>query len=68
MPGAVARTSIFTLTNVTLPYVLKFDSLGCKEALACDIPLDNGLNVFESELTCRPIAESLDLDYKPYSH
>jgi alanine dehydrogenase len=32
--GAVARTSPFPLTIVTLPYVLKFDSLGCREALS----------------------------------
>ena len=68
MPGSVARTATFALTNVTLPYVLELANLGYKEALACDKPLAKGLSMFEGKLTCKPVAESLGLDYTPYTN
>ena len=39
MPGAVARTSTFALTNVTLNYARKIAKLGVKEACSNDVPL-----------------------------
>ncbi len=58
MPGAVARTSTFALTNATLPYALKLANLGYKEALRQDPALLKGLNVNGGKLLCRPVAEA----------
>ncbi len=58
MPGAVARTSTFALTNATLPYALKLANLGYKEALKQDKALMKGLNVHLGKLVCGPVAEA----------
>ena len=58
MPGAVARTSTFALTNATLPYALKIANLGYKEAVKRDQALKKGLNVHFGKLVCRPVADS----------
>jgi alanine dehydrogenase len=66
MPGCVARTSSFALTNVTFPYILKLADMGYLKALNQDIPLRKGLNVFKGKVTNKAIAESLGLEYIPY--
>ena len=58
MPGAVARTSTFALTNATLPYALKIANLGYKEAMKRDPALVKGLNVQSGQLVCKPVADS----------
>ena len=45
MPGAVAHTSTYALTNATLPYVRSIANLGWTEALLADPALALGLNV-----------------------
>jgi alanine dehydrogenase len=62
MPGAVARTSTFALTNATLPYALKLANLGYKEALRQDQALMKGLNVHLGKMVCRPVAEAQGLE------
>jgi alanine dehydrogenase len=66
MPGCVARTSTFALTNATLPYVLTLANLGYAKALSQDVPLAKGLNVYKGNLTNRPVAEAVGLKYTPY--
>ncbi len=61
MPGAVARTSTFALTNTTLPYALKIANMGWKEALRNDESLLKGLNVVEGNLICKPVGEALGM-------
>jgi len=63
MPGAVARTSTYALGNVTLPHVLRIAALGWKEALRSDPHLLAGLNICAGQVTCRPVAEALGLEY-----
>ncbi len=63
MPGGVARTSTYALGNVTLPHVLKLAGLGWKEALKRDPHLRNGLNIAFGKVTCKPVAEALDLPF-----
>jgi alanine dehydrogenase len=58
MPGAVARTSTFALTNATLPYALKIANLGYKDALRKDASAMKGLNVYLGKLVCEPVAEA----------
>ncbi|MDX5936355.1 alanine dehydrogenase [Acidithiobacillus thiooxidans] len=61
MPGAVARTSTYALTNATLPYILRLANLGWKNALRDDIHFRNGLNVVNGAITCPAVAEALDI-------
>ena len=65
MPGAVARTATFALTNATLPYVLALAGKGYQRALLDDPGLLAGLNVHRGRITCKAVAEALNLDYQP---
>jgi alanine dehydrogenase len=65
MPGCVARTSTFALTNATSPYALKLANLGL-EALHEDLALRKGLNIFQGKLVNQLVAEALGLEYTPY--
>lgn len=65
MPGAVARTSTYALTNATLPYALRIASLGYKEAMKKDPALMRGLNVHLGDLVCRPVADSQKVECAP---
>jgi alanine dehydrogenase len=63
MPGAVARTSTFALTNATLPFVIALAEKGWRKALADDPHLLNGLNVHAGKVTYQAVAQDLDLPY-----
>lgn len=65
MPGAVARTSTFALTNATLPYALELANLGYTEAIRTDLALARGVNVIGGKLTYKAVAEALNLEYTP---
>ena len=65
MPGAVARTSTFALTNVTLPHCLKLADAGFEEAVKSDPALAKGVNLFKGHVTYRGVAEALSREYKP---
>jgi alanine dehydrogenase len=65
MPGAVARTSTFALTNTTLPYAVKIANTGWKEAVRDDKSLLKGLNVVEGSLICQPVGDSLGMTCVP---
>ncbi len=59
MPGAVARTSTFALNNATLPFALALADKGWKDALAADLHLRAGLNVYAGKVTYAAVAEAL---------
>jgi alanine dehydrogenase len=63
MPGAVARTSTFALTNATTPYGLKIADQGWQDAVRSDGALMKGLNVIDGKVVCRPVAEALGYEY-----
>jgi alanine dehydrogenase len=63
MPGGVARTSTFALTNATLPYVIQLANKGYKQALLDDKHLCNGLNVHRGQVTYEAVARVLDYPY-----
>ncbi len=65
MPGAVARTSTFALTNATLPYALKLANLGFTEAIRTDLALARGVNTIHGKLTYKAVADALNLPYTP---
>lgn len=63
MPGGVARTSTVALNNATLPFILALAQKGYRKALADDIHLRNGLNVFEGKITHEAVARDLGKDF-----
>ena len=67
MPGAVARTATFALTNATLPYVLKLADAGLKGglkgALQSDVGFRDGVNLHKGHVTLKAVA---DLFAHPY--
>ena len=63
MPGAVARTSTFALSNATLPFVLALAGRGWQQALRDDAHLMNGLNVCRGRVTHEAVALDLGHDY-----
>jgi alanine dehydrogenase len=65
MPGAVARTSTFALSNVTTSFVLALADKGWRLALSADANLRNGLNIHDGHVTYRAVADALKL---PYTH
>ncbi|MEO0575912.1 MAG: alanine dehydrogenase [Pseudomonadota bacterium] len=65
MPGGVARTSTFALTNATLPYVHALADNGL-HALAKDTHFRNGVNVHKGSITHAAAAEALDMPFVPY--
>ncbi len=63
MPGAVARSSAFALTNATLPFVLALAEHGLAGALAADPHLRAGLNIHRGRVTCAAVARDLGLPH-----
>jgi alanine dehydrogenase len=63
MPGGVARTSTFALTNATLPFILNLANKGYKQALKDDKHLRNGLNVHRGDITFEAVANNLGYEY-----
>jgi alanine dehydrogenase len=65
MPGAVAGTSTYALTNETHRYVALLANQGWKAALRAHKPLMLGLNVAEGKVTLTDIAEQFGYTYIP---
>ena len=65
MPGAVARTSTFALTNATYPFIEALANRGMAKALAYDHHLRNGLSVHRGNLTSEPVAKAQKVDFVP---
>jgi alanine dehydrogenase len=63
MPGGVARTSTFALTNATLPFAVHIANKGAKAALLADEHLLNGLNVHAGKITYKAVADDLGYAY-----
>jgi alanine dehydrogenase len=65
MPGAVARTSTFALTNVTLKYARLIAREGIDKAIMKDMPLQKGVNIYKGDLVYEQVAKDLDLPFTP---
>jgi alanine dehydrogenase len=63
MPGAVARTATFALTNATLPYVLALANEGTVAALQASADFRNGLNLLGGNVTLKAVADLFSLSY-----
>ncbi len=60
IPGEVACTSTYALTNVTLPYARAIADKGLAKAVSQDPALAKGVNVYEGKVTCPAVGESLN--------
>ena len=65
MPGAVARTSTFALTNATLRYCLELADHGLEGALKRNVGLRPGVNVMAGEVTNEAVARDLGYELAP---
>jgi alanine dehydrogenase len=64
MPGAVARTSTYALTNATFPYILTLANKGYKEVMKDSFELRRALNVIEGQLTIKEVADTFSMPYR----
>ncbi len=65
MPGAVARTSTFALTNATTDWGLILANSGVEKAIKRYKPLELGVNCYKGALVYKAVADSLGLEYTP---
>lgn len=65
MPGAVARTSTYALTNVTLKYARLIAKVGLEEAASTDPVFKPGINIYKGDLVYEQVAKDLALTYTP---
>ena len=65
MPGAVARTSTFALTNATLPYILELANKGFQKAVLENQDLAAGVNTYQGKRTCQAVADTFAMEYTP---
>ncbi len=64
IPAAVARTSTYALTNVTLPYIVQLANKGFRKAVQENSALFKGVNVFQGKITYKTVADDLGLSYE----
>jgi alanine dehydrogenase len=63
MPGAVAQTSTFALTNVTLRYAEMIANLGVERAVKGSSALALGVNCWDGACTYRAVAEGVNVEH-----
>jgi alanine dehydrogenase len=65
MPGAVAQTSTWALTNTTISYAVRIAELGLVAAAKADKALEKGINTFGGHVVYEPVAQAHGLPYVP---
>lgn len=65
IPGCVASTSTFALTNATLPYAVSIANMGWLGAIKEDAALAKGVNIVNGKCVYQAVGEALDLEYTP---
>lgn len=63
IPGAVARTSTWALTNATMPYALELANVGLQAAVMNNKALARGVNVLSGHITHEAVARSANASY-----
>jgi alanine dehydrogenase len=63
MPGAVARTSTFALTNTTLKYALQIADKGAEAAARDNVAIRRGFNTYAGRLVHTQVSEAHNLPY-----
>lgn len=64
MPGAVARTSTYALTNVTLRYALMIADMGPQKAAQHSAAVRKGFNTYQGKLVYEQVALAHSLPYQ----
>lgn len=64
IPGAVAMTSTYALSNATTRYAVAIANNGLAGACQRFPELTSGINVYKGHVTYQPVAEDLDLEYR----
>jgi alanine dehydrogenase len=64
MPGAVAQTSTYALTNRTLKYAMLLADNGLEKAVTMDKALYKGVNVYNGKVAYKQVADDLHLPYE----
>ncbi|MCB0403906.1 MAG: alanine dehydrogenase [Bdellovibrionales bacterium] len=67
MPGAVARTSTFSLTNATIRYALNIADSGAEAAAEKSDAIRKGFNTYQGKLVHQQISEAHGIEYTPLS-
>ena len=68
MPGAVARTSTYALTNATFPYILMLANLGFEKSVKSSYAMQRALNMVKGELVIKEVADAFNLPWKEYKN
>jgi len=63
MPGAVAHTSTYALTNATLSYAKALANKGWLAACQQDGSLALGLNTYDGNVVSQPVADAHGLEF-----
>lgn len=63
MPGAVAQTSTFALTNVTTRYAEMMANLGVEKAIKSSPALALGVNCWDGACTYKAVADGVGVEY-----
>jgi alanine dehydrogenase len=66
MPGVVARTSTYALTNATFRYASMLARMGVEDAISKDKALYKGLNVYGGYVAYEPVARDLGMEYRAF--
>lgn len=67
MPGAVAQTSTFALTNVTARFAQRIADMGVEAAVKTDRALALGVNCWDGACTYEAVARGVGVEYTPLS-
>jgi alanine dehydrogenase len=65
MPGAVARTSTYALTNATLPYAVDIANKGWEDAARDSWAVWTGVNMLQGRITDEAVAKAFRRKYTP---
>lgn len=65
IPGAVAQTSTYALTNTTIGYARMLADRGVAEAVRTDAALAHGVNTYGGGCTHKAVADALELPFVP---
>jgi alanine dehydrogenase len=65
MPGAVAQTSTWALTNTTMAYAVRLAEVGLVAAAKADAALAKGINTYGGHVAYEPVAQAHKVEYVP---
>ncbi|MEF3353904.1 alanine dehydrogenase [Paenibacillus sp. GYB006] len=65
MPGAVARTATYALTNATSQYGIFIANHGFEQSVSNNPAIAKGVNTYKGEVTFKAIAQAMNLPFTP---